>query len=57
MCAGRSGDAILDSWIFAARAPVDCVWRNGVKLVENGRHIHAEAIATRYRATLARILA
>jgi cytosine/adenosine deaminase-related metal-dependent hydrolase len=55
--ANRSGDAILDSWIFAARAPVDCVWRNGRKLVENGRHIHAEAIAARYRQTLARILA
>ncbi len=55
--ATRGGDAILDSWIFAARAPVDCVWRNGRKLVENGRHIHAEAIAARYRATLARILA
>jgi formimidoylglutamate deiminase len=55
--AHRSGDAILDSWIFAARAPVDCVWRNGVKLVEGGRHIHADAIAARYRHTLARILA
>jgi formiminoglutamate deiminase len=55
--ANRTGDAILDSWIFAARAPVDCVWRNGEKLVENGRHIHAEAIATRYRHALARILA
>ncbi|MEZ0243747.1 MAG: formimidoylglutamate deiminase [Sphingomonas sp.] len=55
--ANRSGDAILDSWIFAARAPIDCVWRNGEKLVENGRHIHADTIATRYRATLARLLA
>lgn len=55
--ANRSGDAILDSWIFAARAPVDCVWRNGRKLVDGGRHIHADAIAARYRQTLARILA
>ncbi|MCW3848238.1 formimidoylglutamate deiminase [Sphingomonas sp. LB-2] len=55
--ANRSGDAILDSWIFAAHAPVDCVWLNGEKLVANGRHIHADAIATRYRATLARLLA
>ncbi|NML04886.1 formimidoylglutamate deiminase [Sphingomonas sp. G-3-2-10] len=55
--ANRSGDAILDSWIFASRAPIDCVWRNGRKLVQGGRHIHAEAIATRYRATLARLLA
>ena len=55
--ASRNGDAILDSWIFAARAPIDCVWRGGEKLVEGGRHIHADAIATRYRATLARLLA
>jgi formimidoylglutamate deiminase len=55
--ASRSGDAILDSWIFAARAPIDCVWRNGRKLVENGRHIHRDAIETRFRATLARLLA
>ncbi|MDF7775630.1 formimidoylglutamate deiminase [Sphingomonas sp. AOB5] len=55
--ASRSGDAILDSWIFASRAPIDCVWRNGRKLVQGGRHIHADAIATRYRATLARLLA
>jgi formiminoglutamate deiminase len=53
----RAGDAILDSWIFAARAPIDCVWRAGRKVVADGRHIHAEAIAARYRATLARLLA
>lgn len=55
--ASRTGDAILDSWIFAARAPVDCVWRGGWKLVESGRHIHRDAIETRFRATLARLLA
>ncbi|MES2442343.1 MAG: formimidoylglutamate deiminase [Pseudomonadota bacterium] len=55
--AARSGDAILDSWIFASRAPVDCVWRAGRKVVANGRHIHADAIAARYRQTLARLLA
>ena len=32
--AGRSGDAILDSWIFGAgRALVDCVWARGRKVV------------------------
>lgn len=53
----RGGDALLDSWIFAARDGVDCVWRNGVKLVEGGRHVRREAIARRYAATLARLLA
>lgn len=56
--AGRSGDAILDSWIFGGGARlVDCVWRGGVKRVEGGRHIHRDAIDARYRATLHRILA
>jgi formimidoylglutamate deiminase len=55
--AARAGDAILDSWIFAARAPIDCVWVGGKKVVENGRHIHRDAIQTRFRATLARLLA
>jgi len=37
--AGRRGDAILDSWIFAAGADaVDCVWAGGDKVVEGGRH-------------------
>ena len=53
----RRGDAILDSWIFAARAPViDCVWRYGHKLVSHGRHIRRDAIAARYRRVLAGLL-
>jgi len=55
--ASRTGDALLDSWIFAARAPIDCVWRAGKKVVADGRHIYRDAIATRYRRTLARLLA
>ncbi|HSY08906.1 MAG TPA: formimidoylglutamate deiminase [Steroidobacteraceae bacterium] len=53
----RRGDALLDSWIFAARAPaVDCVWRFGRKVVAGGRHIHRDAIAARYRRALAALL-
>jgi formiminoglutamate deiminase len=56
--AGRQGDARLDAWIFAARGgAVDTVWRRGVRVVEAGRHVRGEAIAARYRATLARVLA
>jgi formiminoglutamate deiminase len=55
--ASRTGDAILDSWIFAARAPIDCVWINGKKRVENGSHVLRDAIDARFRATLARLLA
>jgi formiminoglutamate deiminase len=45
---GRSGDAVLDSWIFAA-AKVDCVWRQGTKYVESGRHRARDAVGTRYK--------
>ena len=56
--AGRSGDAILDSWIFGAgRALVDCVWTRGRKVVRNGRHHAREAIATSYRQRLEGLLA
>jgi formiminoglutamate deiminase len=46
--AGKSGDAILDAWIFANGAAVDCVWAHGKKLVEGGRHFQRQAIARRF---------
>lgn len=54
--AGRKGDPLLDSWIFASRRGIDCVWRRGLKVVEAGRHVRADAIRQRYAATLARLL-
>ena len=55
---GRSGDAILDSWIFGAgRSPVDCVWALGHKVVQAGRHHDREAIAMHFRRTVERLLA
>ncbi|WP_309643013.1 formimidoylglutamate deiminase [Phenylobacterium sp.] len=55
---GRQGDALIDSWAFAGRRDVvDNVWRAGVRLVSGGRHRARDAIAARYRRTLARILA
>jgi formiminoglutamate deiminase len=55
--AGRSGDAILDSWIFGAgRSAVDCVWARGHKVVCDGRHHAREAIALRFRQTLQGLL-
>jgi formimidoylglutamate deiminase len=54
---GREGDALLDSWIFAAgEGAIKTVWRRGERLVESGRHVRGEAISRRYRATLRRIL-
>jgi len=56
--AGRRGDALLDSWIFAGRAGlIDAVWRRGRKVVAGGRHIARGAIVTRYRGVLTRLLA
>jgi formiminoglutamate deiminase len=55
--AAREGDAILDSLVFAARrSPVEAVWVRGQRLVSDGRHYAHEAIASRYRATLQRLL-
>jgi formiminoglutamate deiminase len=50
--AGKSGDAILDAWIFANGTTVDCVWVHGKKLVEGGRHGQRDAIARRFRAVM-----
>ncbi|HTX24086.1 MAG TPA: formimidoylglutamate deiminase [Steroidobacteraceae bacterium] len=54
----RRTDALLDSWIFAARGGViDCVWRRGRKVVSGGVHLARDAVAARYRRTLERVLA
>lgn len=46
--AGKTGDAILDAWIFANATKVDCVWVHGKKQVSNGRHVRRDAIAARF---------
>jgi formiminoglutamate deiminase len=54
----RREDALLDSWIFAARGgAVDCVWRAGVKVVSGGQHHDRDAIVARYARALRRLLA
>jgi formimidoylglutamate deiminase len=56
--AGRSGDAILDSWVFGAgHSLIDCVWARGHKVVRDGRHHARETIAQRFRQTLQGLLA
>ncbi|PTE12508.1 formimidoylglutamate deiminase [Mesorhizobium helmanticense] len=49
---GKTGDAILDGWIFANGSKVDCVWVHGQKLVSGGRHTKREAIAQRFRSVM-----
>jgi formimidoylglutamate deiminase len=51
-------DAILDSFIFASpRGAIDGVWRAGSKVVSGGVHVNRTSIATRFRATVQRLLA
>ena len=50
--AGKTGDAILDAWIFANGTRIDCVWVHGKKQVSGGRHARREAIAERFRQVM-----
>jgi len=50
-----SGDGLLDAWIFADGADVDCVWVAGRRQVEGGRHVAREKIARRFGETLRRL--
>lgn len=53
---GRSGDAVLDAWIFAGDdRMVTEVWSAGRHMVTGGRHLARDAITRRYRAVLARL--
>jgi formiminoglutamate deiminase len=53
--AGRRGDIVIDSWMFAG-AGIDCVWRHGRKLVEGGRHVAREGIRERYCRVIKRLM-
>ncbi|PAQ05245.1 formimidoylglutamate deiminase [Mesorhizobium temperatum] len=50
--AGKTGDAVLDAWIFANGTNIDCVWVHGKKLVGGGRHARRDAIAERFRSVM-----
>jgi formimidoylglutamate deiminase len=53
---GLEADALLDGWIFSGNdSPVREVWVGGRRVVADGRHAAAEAIAERYRATIGRL--
>lgn len=56
--AGRSGDALLDAFVFAdSRGMIDGVWRAGRQYVRGGRHVARDAVAGRYVQALARLAA
>jgi formiminoglutamate deiminase len=50
--AGKARDAVLDAWIFAAGAQVDCVWTRGNKRVSGGRHLRRDETARRFAAVM-----
>lgn len=52
--AGRQGDAILDTWFFAADdRQVTDVWSAGRHMVREGQHLHRARLTEAYRRTLA----
>jgi formiminoglutamate deiminase len=55
--AGKTGDAIVDAWVFANATKVDCVWVHGKKRVSNGRHVRRDAIAKRFRDVMNKLSA
>jgi len=56
--AGKSGDTLLDSWVFAgSRNCVSDVWSAGRHIVKDGQHIDRTEIAQRYAAFMRHLLA
>ncbi len=53
----RAGDALLDSWMFAARnGALRAVWRHGRQYVADGRHLQRDAITARFAQALQGVL-
>ena len=50
-------EQVLDHFVFAAGTRIDSVWVGGVRQVEGGRHRKREAIAARFRAAMADLIA
>ncbi|MHC1943016.1 formimidoylglutamate deiminase [Bradyrhizobium sp. UFLA06-06] len=56
--AGRSGDAVLDGWLFATGSDaIDCVWAGGDKVVAGGRHRLRDKARERFNASVRRLVA
>ncbi|MCE6952870.1 formimidoylglutamate deiminase [Cereibacter sphaeroides] len=53
---GRTGDALLDSWIFAGDSRMVAeVWSAGRHVVTGGRHVARDPVERRYRKVMARL--
>ena len=55
---GRSGDALLDSMVFAGgSSTIHSVWRAGRLVVREGRHVARDAVRARFARTMSKLLA
>jgi formimidoylglutamate deiminase len=55
---GRSGDSLLDAWVFSGQAnPVRTVVVGGRRVVEAGRHVRGRAIGEDFAQAMRRLLA
>ena len=50
--AGKSGDSLLDSWIFGGAKAVDCVWIGGKRVVNGAVHHAHDAVSARFRKAM-----
>ncbi len=58
MLAGRTGDEVLDSLVFAAGdGVVREVFAGGSRVVTDGRHVRRDDLLDRFRVTMRRLLA
>ena len=54
---GRNDDFLLDSLLFSAGSKIiDCVWRNGIRVVSNGVHAKRQIIEEGFRKILPRLM-
>jgi formimidoylglutamate deiminase len=49
-------DRLLDRWIFAHGADIDCVWVRGVKRVSEGRHSESARVGRRFQRVMAELV-
>lgn len=55
--ASRTGDDLIDGWIYAANRPaIDTVYAKGKKLVCDGRHVNRDIITSEYNMILEKSL-
>ncbi|MDB5524384.1 MAG: hutF, partial [Rhizobium sp.] len=49
-------DRLLDRWLFARGADIDCVWVRGVKRVSAGRHSERARVSQRFQRVMAELV-